>query len=81
MCTMRLGSTILTEATLSFLGLGIKFPFASWGNIMNDAANVHVLTNYPYTWLPAGLCLVASVLAFNFLGDGLRDALDPKGKN
>ena len=79
MCTMRLGSTILTEATLSFLGLGIKFPFASWGNILSDAQSVHVLTGYPYAWLPAGLCLVLSVLAFNFLGDGLRDALDPKG--
>ena len=78
MCTMRLGSTILTEATLSFLGLGIKFPFASWGNILSDAQSVHVLTQYPYVWLPAGLCLTLSVLAFNFLGDGLRDALDPK---
>lgn len=81
MCTMRLGSTILTEATLSFLGLGIKFPFASWGNILNDAQSVHVLTDYLYVWLPAGLCLVLSVLAFNFLGDGLRDALDPKGRH
>ena len=79
MCTMRLGSTILTEATLSFLGLGIKFPFASWGNIMNDAQNVHVLTAYPFLWLPAGICLVLTVLGFNFVGDGLRDALDPKG--
>ena len=81
MCTLRLGSTILTEATLSFLGLGIKFPFASWGNILNDAQSVHVLTAYPYVWLPAGLCLTLSVLAFNFLGDGLRATLDPKGKH
>lgn len=79
MCTLRLGSTILTEATLSFLGLGIKFPFASWGNILNDAQSVHVLTAYPYVWLPAGLCLTLSVLAFNFLGDGLRTALNPRG--
>ena len=79
MCTMRLGSTILTEATLSFLGLGIKFPFASWGNILNDAQSVHVLTAYPFVWLPAGICLVVTVLGFNFVGDGLRDALDPKG--
>ena len=77
-CTMSLGSTILTEATLSFLGLGVKFPFASWGNIMNDVTNAHVLTSYPFVWVPAGICLVLSVLGFNFAGDGLRDALDPK---
>ena len=78
--TMSLGSTILTEATLSFLGLGVKFPFASWGNIMNDVANAHVLTSYPFVWLPAGICLVLSVLGFNFVGDGLRDAFDPRMK-
>ncbi len=79
-CTMSLGSTILTEATLSFLGLGVKFPFASWGNIMNDVANAHVLTSYWFVWIPAGVCLVLSVLGFNFVGDGLRDAFDPKMK-
>ena len=79
-CTMSLGSTILTEATLSFLGLGVKFPFASWGNIMNDVANSHVLTSYWFVWVPAGVCLVLSVLGFNFVGDGLRDAYDPKMK-
>lgn len=79
-CTMSLGSTILTEATLSFLGLGVKFPFASWGNIMNDVANSHVLTSYWFVWVPAGVCLVLSVLGFNFVGDGLRDAFDPKMK-
>jgi peptide/nickel transport system permease protein len=79
-CTMSLGSTILTEATLSFLGLGVKFPFASWGNIMNDVSNAHVLTSYWFVWIPAGVCLVLSVLGFNFVGDGLRDAFDPKMK-
>lgn len=79
-CTMSLGSTILTEATLSFLGLGVKFPFASWGNIMNDVASAHVLTSYWFVWIPAGICLVLSVLGFNFIGDGLRDAFDPKMK-
>ena len=79
-CTMSLGSTILTEATLSFLGLGVKFPFASWGNIMNDVSNSHVLTSYWFVWIPAGVCLVLSVLGFNFVGDGLRDAFDPKMK-
>ena len=79
-CTMSLGSTILTEATLSFLGLGVKFPFASWGNIMNDVANAHVLTSYWFVWIPAGVCLMLAVLGFNFVGDGLRDAFDPRMK-
>ena len=77
-CTISLGSTILTEATLSFLGLGVKFPFASWGNIMNDVSNTFVLTSYWFVWIPAGVCLVLAVLGFNFVGDGLRDAFDPK---
>ncbi len=79
-CTMSLGSTIITEATLSFLGLGVKFPFASWGNIMNDVSNSHVLTSYWFIWIPAGICLMLAVLGFNFVGDGLRDAFDPKMK-
>ena len=79
-CTMSLGSTILTEATLSFLGLGVKFPFASWGNIINDVNNSYVLTNYLFIWIPAGICLLVTVLGFNFVGDGLRDAFDPKMK-
>lgn len=79
-CTMGLGSTIITEATLSFLGLGVKFPFASWGNIINDVNDVYVLTNYLFIWIPAGLLLLCTVLAFNLVGDGLRDAFDPKMK-
>ena len=78
--TMSLGSTIITEATLSFLGLGVKFPFASWGNIINDVNDTYVLTNYWFIWIPAGVCLLATVLAFNLVGDGLRDAFDPKMK-
>ena len=76
--TGQLGSAILTEATLSFLGLGVKFPFASWGNIMNDVGSIHVLTSYWFVWIPAGLCLMLAVLGFNFVGDGLRDAFDPR---
>ena len=78
--TMALGSTIITEATLSFLGLGVKFPFASWGNIINDVNDTFVLTNYWFIWIPAGICLLSTVLAFNLVGDGLRDAFDPKMK-
>lgn len=79
-CTMSLGSVIITEATLSFLGLGVKFPFASWGNIINDVNNTYVLTTYWFIWIPAGVLLLLTVLAFNLVGDGLRDAFDPRMK-
>lgn len=79
-CTMSLGSTIIMEATLSFLGLGVKFPFASWGNIITDVNNAYVMTHYWFVWIPAGICLLVAVLGFNFVGDGLRDAFDPKMK-
>lgn len=78
--TMSLGSIILTEATLSYLGLGVKFPFASWGNIINAVNNIYVMTNYWFVWIPAGLLILVTVLGFNFVGDGLRDAFDPKMK-
>jgi peptide/nickel transport system permease protein len=78
--TMGLGSVIITEATLSFLGLGVRFPFASWGNIISDVNDTYVLTNFWFIWIPAGVLLLATVLAFNIVGDGLRDAFDPKMK-
>ena len=78
--TMGLGSTIITEASLSFLGLGVKFPFASWGNIINDVNNTFVLQHFWFIWIPAGTLLLLTVLAFNLVGDGLRDAFDPKMK-
>lgn len=78
--TMSLGGIIITEATLSFLGLGIKYPLSSWGCIINAANDQFVLTNYWFIWLPAGLLIVLTVLGFNFVGDGLRDAFDPKMK-
>ncbi|MCH5201113.1 MAG: ABC transporter permease [Oscillospiraceae bacterium] len=79
-CTMGLGSTIIMEATLSFLGLGVKFPFASWGNIISDVNDSYVMTTYWFVWIPAGICLLVAVLGFNFVGDGLRDAFDPRMK-
>ena len=78
--TMGLGSAILTEATLSYLGLGVRFPFASWGNIINGVNDTYVLTTYLWVWIPAGICILMTVLAFNLVGDGLRDAFDPKMK-
>ena len=78
--TMGIGGTIITEASLSFLGLGVKFPFASWGNIINDVNNTFVLQHFWFIWIPAGVLLLTTVLAFNLVGDGLRDAFDPKMK-
>lgn len=80
MCTMGLGGIILTESTMSFLGLGVKFPYASWGNIIQSVSNVYVMTNYWFIWIPAGFLILITVLGFNFVGDGLRDAFDPKMK-
>ena len=80
MATMSLGSTILFEATLSFLGIGVKYPLASWGYIINAVNDVYVLTNYWFAWIPAGILIILTVLGFNFIGDGLRDAFDPKMK-
>lgn len=77
--TLSLGSMILYEATLSYLGFGVKAPNASWGmmiNIVTEDSNV--LKNYFNVWGPPGICIILAVLGFNFLGDGLRDALDPK---
>ncbi len=78
--SMELGEVILAEASLSFLGLGIKYPAASWGSIINAVNDSYVMTNFPYVWLPAGTLILLTVLAFNFIGDGLRDAFDPKMK-
>ena len=83
--TLGLGSTILYEATLSYLGLGVQFPFAAWGSMINMASPTTangriILQYYPEFWIPAGICIVLAVLGFNFVGDGLRDAFDPKAK-
>lgn len=80
LATMGLGDIILTESILSFLGLGVKFPFASWGNIIHAVTNVYVMTHYWFVWIPAGFCILITVLGFNFIGDGLRDAFDPKSR-
>ena len=78
--SMGLGEVILSEASLSFLGLGIKYPAASWGSIINAVNDSYVMSNYVFVWLPAGVFILLTVLAFNFIGDGLRDAFDPKMK-
>ncbi|MDE7454453.1 MAG: ABC transporter permease [Clostridia bacterium] len=78
--TLGLGSMILYEATLSYLGLGFPLEIASWGLMVNGATNQSILENYSFVWVPSGICIILAVLAFNFVGDGLRDALDPKMK-
>ncbi len=79
--SLSLGSMILYEATLSYLNMGIKPPYTAWGSMINIiTTNQDVLQNYPTVWVPAGICIVIAVLGFNFVGDGLRDALDPKAR-
>ena len=78
---MSLGSIIITEATLSFLGLGVKHPLATWGNMINSVTgSSESMLKYTYIWVPVGLLICLTVVAFNFVGDGLRDAFDPKMK-
>lgn len=78
--TLGVASAILTEAGLSFLGLGVQPPQASWGNLLSTARELTILEAYPWQWMPAGALILLTVLATNFLGDGLRDALDPKSR-
>ena len=79
--SLSLGSMILYEATLSYLNLGVRAPYAAWGTMINIiTTNQDILQNHWYVWVPAGICIVIAVLGFNFVGDGLRDALDPKAR-
>lgn len=76
--TFRAAQAIITESSLSFLGLGVQAPQASWGNILYEAQSISILSSRPWLWIPAGLTLLITVLCINFLGDGVRDALDTK---
>lgn len=78
--TLGLGSVILYESTLSYLGLGVQVPYAAWGTMIASSKDPTILSNYVNMWLPAGILIVLAVLGFNFVGDGLRDAMDPKSK-
>lgn len=78
--TFGIAYAILLEAALSFLGVGVQPPTASWGNMLTDAQALSVLTSKPWLWIPPGIMIFLSVLAVNFIGDGLRDALDPKSR-
>jgi peptide/nickel transport system permease protein len=76
--TFGVASAILMEATLSFLGMGVQAPTPSWGNMLRDAQALNVLEDMPWMWLPPGVMIALAVLSINFVGDGLRDALDPR---
>jgi peptide/nickel transport system permease protein len=75
--TFGMASAILLEAGLSFLGLGVQPPTASWGNMLSDAQSLTILQSMPWLWLPPGAMIALAVLSINFIGDGLRDAFDP----
>ena len=76
--TFGIAGTILLDAGLSFLGLGVQPPTASWGNMLNQAQSVEVIENMAWLWIPPGAMVALCVLSINFIGDGLRDALDPR---
>lgn len=76
--TFGVASAILSESALSFLGLGVQPPTASWGQMLNDAQSLTILESKPWLWIPPGMMILISVLSINFIGDSLRDALDPQ---
>ncbi len=81
--TLGLGGIILYESTLSYLALGVPFPRAAWGSMIamaDPSRGQDILANHPNMWVPAGLLIVITVLGFSFIGDGLRDAFDPRMK-
>ncbi len=76
--TFGVARAILMEAGLSFLGMGVQPPTASWGNMLTDAQSLSTLESMPWMWVPPGMMIFIATVAINFVGDGLRDALDPK---
>ncbi|MGL4741552.1 MAG: oligopeptide ABC transporter permease [Sarcina sp.] len=78
--TLGIGGAILTESSLSFLGMGVTPPTPTWGNMIQAANDYFTMTNRPWLWIPPGICIFLTVMSINIFGDGLRDALDPKLK-
>lgn len=76
--TILTAGVIMTEAGLSFLGLGVPPPTPTWGSMLSEAQSLRILESMPWMWLPPGIALAAVVMAVNFIGDGLRDAVDPR---
>lgn len=78
--TFNMANAILMESSLSFLGLGVQIPTPSWGIMLREASTLAILETMPWMWMPAGIMITLTVLSVNFIGDGLRDAMDPKIK-
>ena len=76
--TFGVAGAILTEASLSFLGLGVQAPTATWGNLLQEAQTLDTMLHMPWRWIAPGAAIAITVLSINFIGDGLRDALDPR---
>jgi peptide/nickel transport system permease protein len=76
--TLLAATAILLESALSFLGFGLSPPTATWGSILNEAQSLTIIETMPWLWVPAGALITLTVLSINFVGDGLRDALDPR---
>ncbi|MCI1820694.1 MAG: ABC transporter permease [Megasphaera sp.] len=79
-CTFGIASAILIEASLSFLGMGVQPPAASWGNMLTSAQSITILSEEPWRWIPPGIAILIAVLTINFLGDGLNEAIDGDSK-
>lgn len=78
--TFGVANSILVEATLSFLGVGVQPPAPSWGNIIRQAMQLTIMSSRQWIWIPSGILLILTIVSINFLGDGIRDALDPQTK-
>lgn len=78
--TLSVAGAILYESSMSFLGLGVIPPTPSWGNLISDANNLIDFRKRPWLWIPPGMCILITTVAINLIGDGLRDAFDPKMK-
>lgn len=76
--SLMMATYIIVESALSFIGFGIPQPTPTWGNMISEAQSLRILRNEPAAWIPPGLAILLTVLCINFIGDGLRDALDPK---
>ena len=76
--TFLVTGAILTEASLSFLGLGVQIPVASWGSMLFYSRELRILAGFPWLWMPPGIMIFITAISINFIGDALRDALDPR---
>lgn len=74
------GNAILSEAALSCIGFGVRYPYASWGNMLNSITDIYVMTNYLLVWVPAGVFILFTILGLHFVSDGLKDAFEANMK-